>query len=250
MLKSHHVPTMDRAWWASRIVRGVSVYGSLVLNDSVGGINPAAVAVALQHNARIIWLPTLSAANHLNRKGVRGGLVVARRDRVTRAVSEILDLIAQRDVALATGHISLKEIRPVLKAAVRAGVRRIIVTHPEHSISRISLDDQRELLDIAPVFFERCVWQPDEHGRMKPNAEINLAAIKAMGAAGTVISSDAGEAGLPDWTVLLGEHLAWLSRQGVCAVDLKMMTTSNPGFLLGLNTKPSIAPAGIIQPHE
>src|SRR5512141_3531725 len=43
VLKNHVVPTADRAALAMQQVPGIEVWGGIVLNNSVGGINPAAV---------------------------------------------------------------------------------------------------------------------------------------------------------------------------------------------------------------
>ena len=75
-LKNHMVPTMDRAYLVGKIVPEIAVHGGIVLNDSVGGFNVAAVEVALQLGAREVWMPTKSAHNHKVREGGHGGLTV------------------------------------------------------------------------------------------------------------------------------------------------------------------------------
>ena len=42
----------------------VRVLGALTLNASVGGMNPLAVEIAAREGARILWMPTVDAANH------------------------------------------------------------------------------------------------------------------------------------------------------------------------------------------
>ena len=43
VLKNHVLPTADRAWFARKHVAGLKVFGGVVLNSPVGGINPEAV---------------------------------------------------------------------------------------------------------------------------------------------------------------------------------------------------------------
>jgi len=64
LIKSHQNSTVERAWLVSQCVPGIRVYGGLVLNETVGGLNPAAVRLALDLGARQIWMPTRSARNH------------------------------------------------------------------------------------------------------------------------------------------------------------------------------------------
>ena len=62
MLKSHDSPTASLAWAVQREVGdAISVFGGICCDREVGGVNPAAVEVALDLGARIVWLPTLSS---------------------------------------------------------------------------------------------------------------------------------------------------------------------------------------------
>src|ERR1043166_2194947 len=46
LLKNHNAATVQLAYIVSKVVPGVDVYGAVVLNRAVGGINPAAVEQA------------------------------------------------------------------------------------------------------------------------------------------------------------------------------------------------------------
>ena len=65
VLKSHYVPTAERAAVVRGVVPEVDVLGSIALNNAVGGLNPLAVEIAEREGARIVWLPTVDAANAL-----------------------------------------------------------------------------------------------------------------------------------------------------------------------------------------
>ena len=72
VIKTHQGTTMDRAYLCNRhneIVHGgdnnFTMFGSITMNRVVGGINPKAVEVALKLGAKVVWLPTQSAKNHL-----------------------------------------------------------------------------------------------------------------------------------------------------------------------------------------
>ncbi len=63
VLKSHYVPTAERAEVVRAAVPGVDVLGALCLNVPVGGLNPVAVEIAGRGGARIVWLPTMDSLN-------------------------------------------------------------------------------------------------------------------------------------------------------------------------------------------
>ena len=65
VLKEHHTETASWAYLVSQIVPGVEVFGGIVLNKAVGGINPVAVeAMALSRGGRgrVVYMPTVDAA--------------------------------------------------------------------------------------------------------------------------------------------------------------------------------------------
>jgi hypothetical protein len=63
VLKSHYVPTGERASVVRKAVPGVDVRGAITLNNSVGGMNPTAVEIAARSGASIVWFPTVDSAN-------------------------------------------------------------------------------------------------------------------------------------------------------------------------------------------
>src|SRR5215471_19210417 len=63
VLKSHYVPTAERAKVVCRAVPGIEAFGSLTLNHSIGGLNPVAVELAGRSGAKLVWMPTVDAAN-------------------------------------------------------------------------------------------------------------------------------------------------------------------------------------------
>src|SRR5437870_5116097 len=61
---SHHESTVGRAAVVEAALPGFRCAGGVVLNDYVGGINPAAVRGAFLSGGRFISFPTLHAESH------------------------------------------------------------------------------------------------------------------------------------------------------------------------------------------
>src|SRR5258708_7375530 len=72
--KGHFESTIARAHHANRELNNPNfrVYAAIALNRGVGGINPGAVEVAMDMGAKVVWLPTLDAANHARAFGGAG----------------------------------------------------------------------------------------------------------------------------------------------------------------------------------
>ena len=234
VLKGHHFPTFLRARVTQEQFPDIRVMGGIVLNESSGGLDPAVVSHACAEGARIVWMPTLDAANHRRHEGRPGGIEVAPEGVLRPEVAAILELVARHDIALATGHLSPVEIRLVAAAAGAAGVRRLIVNHPEHRVTNLSIRDQRELSRDLPVFFERCYAQPAGNGQYESNREKNLAAIEALGPESTVLASDSGQIESVPWDVAWDETVTYLLSHGISSGAFNRMAKTNPRFLCGI----------------
>lgn len=239
LLKSHHTTTADRAAIVDGLVQDVRIFGGLALNEFVGGLNPAAVEAALALGAREIWMPTISAANHRQATGQPGGLsILDEEQRLQPVVHEILSLVAQRDVILGTGHLSVREARALVPAARAAGVKRILITHPELSIINMPIAVQEELAG-AGVFFERCLIVTVPPGRTVPPGPVVplsaiAAAVRQVGVETTVLATDFGQVENPSPVEGLRQYIAGMLELGFSQAEIDRMTRLNPAWLLGL----------------
>ncbi len=134
VLKNHVAETASRAALVMKVVPGVEVFGGIVLNRAVGGINPD--AVEWMHRVyggrgKVVWLPTFESDKHVKTFGKPDavGLVVAPNDQVTPEMEAILKIIARENLVLATGHVHPEEIMAVVKRARELGVKSILVNH-------------------------------------------------------------------------------------------------------------------------
>ena len=207
LLKNHYLMTADRARIVQKAVPGIHVFGGLVLNvPACGGLNVDAVRAAIDLGAKAIWLPTISATNYIEHYArAAPGHIGARAQRYrsipvpvldasgapTRELSDILALVADAGVILGTGHLSARETKAVADAALRAGVTRVLVNHPEIWSINMSVDDQRELAARGATF-ERCICSATNDSHDVTPLQI-ADHIRAVGAASTVMATDYGQ---------------------------------------------------------
>lgn len=251
VIKNHHGCTVERAKLASKNVPGVRVFGSITLNKAMGGLEPGAVLSACKSGARIVWLPTLDAANHRRREGKQGGIELLEAGKLLPVVREIVQIVGDWDVALATGHISPDEIDAVVEAASVAGLRRIVVTHPEHSVVGLSHERQHALAGAYPIYFERCYAQPVSAGRYHCNVETNLEALRAVGLGSSYLATDSGQVESAPWDEAWQHILAALQRAGHGEETIRYLTRDVPAFIVGLrNDRPAVPPAPAALPKS
>lgn len=212
VLKSHYTCTAERAAVVRAAVPGVDALGAIVLNRAVGGLNPLAVEIAAREGARIVWLPTVDAVNESHEREAPPGakvpvwvrlqlelreqgieiepVQVVREDgAVVDELAAVLERIAHHDLVLATGHLGRDEIFTVVDAARAAGVRQIVVTHPDFPAESLSVADQRALADRGALL-ERCFTTPHTG---KIAWETFIENIRAAGAEHSVLSTDLGQ---------------------------------------------------------
>ena len=212
-LKSHYTATAERAAVVSAAVPGIRALGTITLNHSVGGLNATAVEVAARQGARIVWLPTVSSVNEfgevehadpdgkvpvwvrfeldLRASGVRPAAVPVVDDdgAPLPELLEVLQVVANHDLVLATGHLARDEIFTVVDAAIAAGVNTIVVTHPEFPSQAITPADQQALA-ARGALMERAFTTPYT-GKCTWDAVFD--ATRAVGARSTVWGSDLGQ---------------------------------------------------------
>jgi Family of unknown function (DUF6282) len=253
-LKSHYVPTAERATVLNEALNGaVQVLGTLTLNAAVGGMNPLAVEIAAREGARIVWMPTLDAANHrekatdlppgatppmwlalqqeLSAQGITVDpvLVLDSAGRPLPATREVLRLAARHQLVVATGHLSAREARVVAEAAFEAGVRHVVITHPEFPQQDMCLADQIALAREG-AFLERCFTTPFTG---KYDWAKMVANIRATGLEQTIVTTDLGQPANPpveDGLALMAEAL---QKSGFTDEEITIMIVANSRLLAG-----------------
>jgi hypothetical protein len=244
VMKNHFESTASRAQLAAHAITGVKVYGGLVLNRYVGGINPRAVEVALRMGARVIWMPTLDSACHRAAFGFGGGFLaqssgletqgegisIVRDGRLVNEAREVMALVKQHGAALATGHVSFEEIQSLVAEAEAQDFRKLILTHPYDKAPGLSLE-QVVVLARPHVLIEFVFCSITPNWRFTDAATI-AHCIKTLGATRFVISSDGGQAHNPMPADGYRRFVALLHAEGIGADDFRVMCRDNGDFLL------------------
>jgi len=245
VLKSHYVPTAERAAVVRAAVPGVHVLGSITLNAGVGGLNAQAVEIAARGGARIVWLPTVDSENEASEEGpkpakppiwrviqdefVAAG-VAAEPVRVAGdALARVLAVIARHQLVLATGHLGATEIPAVVDAALAAGVATVVVTHPDYPTQGVPVDVQRRLAGRG-AWLERC-FTPIHTGKV--SWERTFEAIRATGPERNVLSTDLGQPANPpveDGLALMADRLL---EAGFSEQDVRTMAVDNTRAIAG-----------------
>ncbi|MFT4009732.1 MAG: DUF6282 family protein [Nocardioidaceae bacterium] len=239
VLKAHYESTVGRAN-AARRASGLTVVGGVALNHATGGISAATVLAALRSGGRVVWMPTADARIHAERALPRLCDLDARVTDATLAlppvdpstedeVRRILDLIAEHDAVLATGHVSGPEVFWLIEAARAHGVRRVIATHPAYVAPGLSVDEIAELAGLGAhieITAHQLLHQPGCTSEL-------LAAVAGVAGDQLLLTSDVGQTDSPSPREALEWLAAQLATAGADADQLRRAWTSTPAALFG-----------------
>jgi hypothetical protein len=237
LLKCHHTHTANLTWLLERARPSrTRIFGALVLNSSSGGLNPAAVDVAIKLGAKKIWMPTVSAAHHVSSFGgdPSTGIRVtdARGNLVPDAIS-IIKKIAEADIILATGHISPEETVTLVERAKDLHVRKIIVSHAEQ-IVKIPIDVQKNLASEG-AFVEHSWFSTTQNaGKFQVDSREIHKQIVEVGPRSCILTSDGGQKGIPPPAEGFKIFIKTMLDYGLTQEETNLMTKANPAKLLGL----------------
>ena len=237
VLKNHWTETAGLAQLIRKYgTQGIEVFGSVTLDTPVGGVNPMAVRYMADVEGgwgRIVWMPTHDSEHEVNyNKETRAKAVVSRNGKLIPEVFEVLDLIKERNLTLATGHVEPEEALMIMAQAKKRGITRIIVTHPllGPQFTNMSLPQLQESVKLGGAI-EITAGTVSRDGAGKTRA---LEVIKALGTQSVFIASDSGLVGTPNHPDALAMAAKSLRAAGFSEQDLNRMFKETPARLVGL----------------
>jgi hypothetical protein len=251
VLKSHYLPTAERAKVVSKAVPGIAAYGAITLNHSIGGLNPVAVELAGRSGCKIVWMPTVDAENEtagrvdgptaklpfwakIQRELAATGIapppisVVDGGGKLTEAARRCLELIAKYNMILATGHLGRVEIFALVKTAREMGLKRVLVTHAEFPSQNLTAGEQYELAEMGALI-EHCFTTMHTG---KASWEGVFEAIRKARPERCVLSTDLGQTINPPVAEGFAMFAQKLLEAGFTSAEIRRMAVTNPAALV------------------
>lgn len=227
----------------------VTLLSGVPLNNPSGGLNVYAVEHGLALGAKLVWMPTFSARNHIehHRKGATPGFPKATRPmmpprplsvlddagRLLPEVAPILKLIAEHDAVLSSGHLHISEIWPLFEEAQRCGVKRMICNHPTYIVDATPQDITR--LAGMGVYIEHsmCMFSELSSNCLYDPPTLDML-IRAAGVERTILGSDLGRVGLPKLVDGFLDVIELCLDLGYTEAEVRQMVSTNAAALVGL----------------
>lgn len=260
VIKSHFYSTVPFAALSDIYAEG-NLWGSIVLNHYVGGINPDVIRGSLGQKRngvsllRVVWMPTMHAESHLKMQMEHGQVfdipaewtggdkaggsrkieeitpINILAPEVQDNLKEVLSLIAANDIVLATGHLSRDEVFYLVPLAKEMGVKKIILTHPVYEATGLTVDEIAELCAIDGIYAEI------SYGLMPIDnlpLEVIAEPILKLGPEKIILTTDLGQPKQITPPEGMQKFLEALAGLGISEEALQKMAAENPAYLLGI----------------
>jgi hypothetical protein len=238
VFKCHSFPTSRSArivqkavnqWADEHNKKKIDVFGGVVLNYSVGGLNPEAVNVSYRVGGKVVWLPAVDASFHRKVMGKMGGIeVLDENDHIVPPLREIFAMIAEGDMVLSITHQSTKERFILIDEAREAGIKRIEVCHPNQALSKMTVDQMKIAADKGAYISFYCTsfrslqWSWDEF----------IQATKVVGSDRIIAGTDCGSFALPSPVESMRLFITGMLIRDISDNNVEKMVKINPSALL------------------
>ena len=246
ILKSHIENTASRAYLVKQIVPEIEVFGSIVLNTPVGGLNPVAAETALKLGVKEVWLPTLYSQATINKRGNPSGYVfkpnyysdsnlgetvLDKNGEIKNSCKEIIKLVKEYDVVLGTGHLSEKEIYSVVTFCKDINFSKVLITHPHWIVPNLNDKSLSELVNLG-AWVEFCAGNAFPIGYGSVDRVVK--SLNIVGPDHCIITSDAGTPKKQFPTEMLRTFIACLLSKEIKNDWIDAIAKHNPAKLLNV----------------
>lgn len=249
LFKDHYYSVTPVAALLDEIMPGqLKLLTGVPSNNTTGGLNPYAVEHGFKLGARLVWMPTFSAANHIRHSHRKQLLptkdkmldptmltVVDDRGKLKDEVLPVLDLIAEYDAVLSAGHLHISEIWPLFAEAKARGIRRLLVNHPTFLIGC----SPRDMADLTAMgaYLEHscCMWADPTKTFTHDSLKM---CIESGGVERSIIGSDLGQINNPTPVEGMRHVIQMLFDIGHTENDVRKLISRNPARLVGLDPWP------------
>jgi hypothetical protein len=272
VIKQHLDQTAGLAYVARKLYPDMEIFGGMGSNLTIGPkVNPWAITHMTEIKGgwgRIVWMPSWDSehsSHEVKNFKQPGFLSVAKCNDgsafwskfptpcanadLLPEVKEAMQVIGTKktrdsngDLILATGHNGPQEGMMMIREAVKAGVKHIIITHPKLSSAGYSDAQIKEAVGLGPEIYAEFTSQFGRPGADPKMVDDYIAGIRAAGVEHAFVSSDTGQLG----SIFQPDALAYCAKllrtKGFTEREIDMLLKVNQAKILGIAppaTRPS-----------
>jgi Family of unknown function (DUF6282) len=247
VIKPIYFESASRAYLVRKLLPGFEVFGGVILNHNVGGMNPAAVdgfARLAGGTKKVVWMPNIDSQRQiefykLNRPGVR----ISNGTQLLPETLSVLDAIARHKLILATSHASAEEALLLIREGRARGIENIVVTHAIQDPINMTVEQMKQAARLGAYIEHTVIGMfkgqqshlgPFFQRQRRFTIEDHAKAIKAVGAEHCILSTDLGQYFNPTAPDGYKAFVVGLKENGISDAEIDMMARKTPARILGL----------------
>jgi hypothetical protein len=253
VLKSYFGSSCPAAYLANRHADGATVVGGVTLNRSVGGFNADAVKASAYEGAyagfrpgRVVWMPERSSLHRARLLGMdeTGMLSPFPGGDTTKPLlpeaREVLEVIAEEDLVLATSHLGPEEALAFLVHAADLGVKRFVITHASNPGVAWTTEQKKRAVELGAYIEEAAIcWEPAMalfHYTPADAKRAILEPLHEIGPQHYLLATDGGFRVSPSPPEALRVFVELLHADGFSEAEIRQMAVDNPRKVFRLDT--------------
>lgn len=161
------------------------------------------------------------------------GLTVLDKDgAILTVVKEIICLVRDKDIILDTCHLNALESYRLVVEAKKAGLKKIVVTHPNCSVNKMTVQEQKELVEAGAMLTYAFLPCMPMYDGQQPTEIANM--IREVGPSNAILITDLGQVQNPTVVEGMRMYITHLLMAGLSEDDIRLMVKNNPQKLLDL----------------
>jgi hypothetical protein len=257
VLKSHMWPTVGRAYHLRRAVPGLEVVPSITLNTCVGGFAPTSVEAAALQGAGVVYMPTWSARNDIERGGASEHIVAKAlphadpasfkaltvldaNDNLLPEVVETLAVAEAYGMVVFSGHLAPRETLALAESGLGAS-GRFVFSHPDSNSVGAGAGDIAAVMATG-AYLELCALGTLPGFQRISPTEIKDLAVE-YGVDRCLITSDYFFPWAPPSAETIRSLASLLLGLGMTTAEVSQLVAGSPAALLSQLNVPSDVPA-------
>jgi hypothetical protein len=258
VLKSHMWPTVGRAYHLRRAVPGLEVVPSITLNTCTGGFAPISVESAALQGAGVVYMPTWSARNDIERGGASAHIVAKAlphadpatfkaltvldaHDNLLPEVVETLAVAEAYGMVIFSGHLAPRETLALAESGLGAS-GRFVFSHPDSNSIGATAEDIAAVMATG-AYLELCALGTLPGFQRISPTEIRDLAVE-YGVDHCLITSDYFFPWAPPSAETIRTLASLLLGLGMTISEVSQLVAGTPAALLSQLNVPSDIPVG------
>lgn len=221
--KSEDHPTAALATILAQIYPGLRIIGSIVLNETIGGINPSSVEVSARLGAKVVWVP----ASKTDGSQLKQCVLYTNDGILSDDALNTLEIIASHEMTLVSELTSTSETINLFNEANRRGVKRMVASNAHGTMS---IEDQREISSCGAYVEYTFLSLMPSIGKMSP--EEMSQGIQSVGVDKCIVATGFGQWLNPPPAEGLRMAIAMLLHSGLNEDQVSMLVKETPKSLI------------------